>query len=126
MMCLPRTVTCEEKHVHTSLEPTTFDPFGRTLISVRLVLASVRKQRHDLTLRELRLVLAANPAYKQIEVGRPDEWYVEGVSRTLSSYAPVSVSASLDGVDMKLDACVVMDKFPPGSAWNLRNYDATT
>ena len=58
-------------------------------------------------------MLAANPAYKQIEVRRSDEWYVEGVSRTFSSYAPVPVS-TLDGVDMKLDACVVMDKFPPG------------
>ena len=37
MMCPPLTVTCGEKHVHTSLEPTAFDPFGRTLISVHVV-----------------------------------------------------------------------------------------
>ena len=32
----------------------------------------------------------------------------------MSSYAPVPVSATLDGVDMKFDVCVVMDILPPG------------
>ena len=44
---------------------------------------------------------------------RPDEWCKEGESKVLSSYAPVPVSATLYGVDMKFDTCVVMDMFPP-------------
>ena len=58
----PLTVTCGDKQVQTRLEPTTFDPLGRTLISVHLVLAVEREQRPNLTLRELWLELAANPA----------------------------------------------------------------
>ena len=109
------TVTCGDKQTQTSLEPTTFVPSGRTLIPVHLVLAAERKQRPDLTLRELWLELAANPKYKQFEVKRPEEWCGEGESPFLSSYAPVPVNAALDGVDMRFDACVVMDMFPPGT-----------
>ena len=43
-MSPPLTVTCGDKQVQTSLEPTTFDPQGRTLISVHLMLAAERKQ----------------------------------------------------------------------------------
>ena len=110
----PLTVTCGDKQVQTSLEPTTFDPLGRTLISVHLVLAAERRRRPDLTLHELWVELAANPKYKQVEVKRPEEWCAEGESKVLSSYAPVPVNAALDGVDMRCDACVVMDLFPPG------------
>ena len=105
-------VTCGDKQVQTSMEPTTFDPAGRTLISVHLVLAAERKHRPDLTLRKLWVELAANPKYKQIEVARPEDWCGEGESKVLSSYAPVPVNAALD--DMRFDACVVMDMFPPG------------
>ena len=55
------------------------------------------------------LELAANPNFTRIDVKRPKEWYEEGESKTMSSYAPVPVSATLDGVDMRFDACVVMD-----------------
>ena len=50
----------------------------------------------------------------QIDVRRPNVWCVEGESLTLSAYTPKPVSATLDGVDIKFDACVVMDMFPPG------------
>ena len=113
-MCTPLTVTCGDKQVQTVMEPTTFDPMGRTMISVHLLLASERQQRPELTFPELWVELAANPAYKPSEVKRPDEWCVEGESKVLSSYAPVPVQATLDGVDMKFDACVVMEMFPPG------------
>ena len=46
----PLTVTCGTKQVQTSLESTTFDPSGRTLLSVHLVLASEQQIRPDLTL----------------------------------------------------------------------------
>ena len=109
----PLTVTCEERQVQTSMEPTSFDPQGRTLISVHSVLAAERKRRPCLTLRELWLELAAIPNCKKIDVKRPEEWRREGKSKTLSSYASVPVDATLDGVDMRFDKCVVKDLFPP-------------
>ena len=36
----PLTITCGAKLVRTYLEPTTFDPQGRTLISIHLMLAA--------------------------------------------------------------------------------------
>ena len=39
----PLMVTCGEKQVQTSMEPTSFDPQGRTLISIHSVLAAERK-----------------------------------------------------------------------------------
>ena len=42
-MSPPLTVTYGDKQVQTTLKPTTFDPIGRTLISVHLVLAVERK-----------------------------------------------------------------------------------
>ena len=77
-MSLPLTVTCGDKQVQTRLEPTTIDPLGRTLISVHLVLAAERKQRPNLTLRKLWLELATNPACKQIDVKRLEDWRGEG------------------------------------------------
>ena len=108
------TVTCGDKQVQTSMEPTLFDPQCRTLISVHLVLTAERKRRPSLTLRELWLELAANPNCKEIDVKRPEEWCGERKSKTLSSYAPILVDATLDGVDMRFDACVVLDLLPPG------------
>ena len=37
---IPLTITCGAKQVQTWLEPTTFDPQGRTLISIHLMLAA--------------------------------------------------------------------------------------
>ena len=114
ILSLPLTVTCGDKQVQTSIEPTSFDPQKRTRISVHLVLAAERKQRPKQTLRELWIELAAKANCKEVNVRRPEEWCGEGESKTLSSYAPVPVNATLDGVDMRFDACVVMDLFPPG------------
>ena len=62
----PLTVTCGTKQVQTGLESTTFDPSGRTLLSVHLVLASEQQIRPDLTLEKLKLELASNSAVKKI------------------------------------------------------------
>ena len=64
----PLTVTCGTKQVQTGLESTTFDPSGRTLLSVHLVLASEQQIRPDLTLEKLKLELASNPAVKRISL----------------------------------------------------------
>ena len=108
----PMTFTCGAKQVQTCLEPTTFDPQGRTLISIHLLLAAEQTRRPTLTLAKLWVELSI--LYKRNELPRPKEWYAPGESATLTTYSPVPVCASMDGVDMKFEACVVVDVFPPG------------
>ena len=108
----PLMVTCGVKQVQTCLEPTTFDPQGRMLISIHLMLAAEQVRRPTLTLAKLWVVLSI--LYKRMELPRPKQWYVPGESETLTTYSPVPVCATMDGVDVKFEACVVVDVFPPG------------
>ena len=108
----PLTITCGAKQVQICLEPTTFDPQGRTLISIHLMLAAEQVRRPTLTLAKLWVELSI--LYKRVELPRPREWYVPGESETLTTYSPVPVCATMDGVDVKFEACVVVDVFPPG------------
>ena len=110
----PLTVTCCTKQVQTGLGSTTFDPSGRTLMSVHLVLASEQQIRPDLNLEKLKLELANTTAVKRISLPLPEEWYTEGEASTCTAYSPVPVHANIDGVDMKFDASVVVDVFPQG------------
>ena len=45
---------------------------------------------------------------------RPKEWYAPGDSDNLTTLSPVPICATMDGVDVKFDDCVVADVFPPG------------
>ena len=111
----PLMVTCGAKQVQnkqTCLEPTTFDPHGRTLISIHLMLAAEQVRRPTLTLAKLWVELSI--LYKRIELPRQKQCYVPGESETLTTYSPVPVCATMDGVDVKFEACVVVDVFPPG------------
>ena len=49
----PLTITCGAKQVQSWLEPTTFDPQGRTLISIHLMLAAEQQRQPTLTLAKL-------------------------------------------------------------------------
>ena len=108
----PLTITCGAKQVQTCLEPTTFDPQGRALISIHLMLAAEHVRRPTLTLAKLWVELSI--LYTRVELPRPREWYVPGETETLTTYSPVPVCATMDGVDVKFEACVVVDVFPPG------------
>ena len=108
----PLTLTCGAKQVQTCLEPTTFDPQGRTLISIHLMLAADQMRRPTLTLAKLWVELSI--LYKRVELPRPKEWYAAGESETLTTYSPVPICATMDGVDVKFEACVVVNVFPPG------------
>ena len=108
----PLTFTCGAKQVQTCLESTTFDPQGRTLISIHLLLAAEQVCRPTLTLAKLWVELSI--LYTRVELPRPKEWYAPGESKTLTTYSPVPVCATMDGVDVKFEACVVVDVFPPG------------
>ena len=65
----PLTVTCGAKQVQTCLEPTTFDPQGRTLISIHLMLAAEQVRRTILTLAKLWVELSI--LYTRAELPRP-------------------------------------------------------
>ena len=108
----PLTISCGAKQVQTCLEPTTFDPQGRTMISIHLMLAAEQVRRPTLTLAKLWVELSI--LYKRAELPRPKEWYAPGESETLTTYCPVPVCATMDGVDVKFEARVVVDVFPPG------------
>ena len=95
----PLTFTCGAKQVQTCLEPTTFDPQGRTLISIHLMLAAEQVRRPTLTLAKLWAELSI--LYKRTELLRPKQWYVPGESETFTTYSPVPVCATMDGVDVK-------------------------
>ena len=41
----------------------------------------------------------------------PRVWYNEGEASTCTAYTPVPVHVNMDGVDMKVDASVVVDVF---------------
>ena len=79
----PLTVTCGTKQVQTTLESTTFDPSGRTLQSVHLMLASEQQILPDLTLEKVKLEQASNPAVKRISLPLAKEWYTEGEASTV-------------------------------------------
>ena len=49
-----------------------------------------------------------------MERPRPKEWYAPGDSDTLTTYSPVPICATMDGVDVMFEVCVVVDVFPPG------------
>ena len=108
----PLTFNCGAKQVQTCLEPTTFDPQGRTLISIHLLLAAEQVRRPTLILAKLWVELSI--LYTRVELPRPKEWYAPGESKTLTTYSPVPVCATIDGVDVKFEACVVVHVFPPG------------
>ena len=48
-----------------------------------------------------------------MEKPRPKEWYAPGDSDTLTTYSPMPICATMDGVDVMFEACVVVDVFPP-------------
>ena len=108
----PLTITCGTKQVQTCLEPTTFDPQGRTLISIHLMLAAEQLRRPTLTLAKLWVELQT--LYKRVEIPRPKEWFAPGDSDTLTTYSPVPICATMDEVNVMFDVCVMVDVFPPG------------
>ena len=67
------TITFEKIQIRTSSEPTTFDPSGRTIISIRLLLAIERETRPELTIEALMNELAVNENWQQLTLPQPEE-----------------------------------------------------
>ena len=90
-----------------------------TMISVHLLLSAEQMHRPELTLRQLKEELCRN---RNLEIrSRPLPQYAEHDPKTLASHqkvktiAPVPVAITVDGVDMRFDAVVVLEgHFPQG------------
>ena len=76
------------------------------------MLAAEQQRRPTLPLAKLWVELQTS--YKRVEIPRPKEWYGPGDSETLTTYSPMPFCATMDGVDVMFEACVVVDVFPPG------------
>ena len=58
--------------------------------------------------------LTDNTKVQQITLSRPAEWQIEGLPATFNALTAVPIQANIDGVDMRFDATVITDAFPPG------------
>ena len=108
------TITCGKIEMQTNPEPTTFDPSGQTIMSIRLLLAIEREQRPDLTIEALIEEIAANQKHRQLTLPQPEEWQVKGMTPTYHTYSPIPVRINIDGVDVCFGATVITDAFPRG------------
>ena len=110
--------TCGEKQVLTTLEAPAWN-CTETLISVHLLLSAEQKSRPELTLSQLKEELCRNVKY--IIAARPlphfareDETKLAPIQK-VKTISPVPVAININGVDMKLDAIVVLEgRFPQG------------
>ena len=100
----PLTITCGAKQVQKHSEPSTID---------HLMLAAEQLRRPTLTLANY--WVEQSISYKKVELPRPKKWYVPGESDTLTTYSPVLIFATMDGVDVNFNACLVVDVFHPGT-----------
>ena len=114
----PVVVTCGEKQILTTLEAPAPD-CTETLISIHLLLSAEQKARPNLTLAQLKeelcrntnLTIASRPLP---HFTRSDETKLAPIQK-VKTIAPVPIAITVDGVDMKFDAIVVLEgHFPQG------------
>ena len=114
----PVVVTCGEKQILTTLEAPAPD-CTETLISIHLLLSAEQKARPNLTLAQLKeelcrnisLTIASRPLP---HFTRNDETKLAQIQR-VKTIAPVPIAITVDGVDMRFDAIVVLEgHFPQG------------
>ena len=114
----PVVVTCGEKQVLTTLEAPAPN-CTETLISIHLLMSAEQKARPELTLAQLKeelcrntnLTIASRPLP---HFTRSDETKLAQVQK-VKTIAPVPIANTIDGVDMRFDAIVVLEgHFPQG------------
>ena len=76
------------------------------------MLAAEQLRRPTLTIAKLWIKLSL--LYKRVELPRHEDCYAPRDSDTLTTYSPVPICATIDGLDVKFESCVVVDVFPPG------------
>ena len=111
-------VTCGEKQILTTLEAPAPD-CTETLISIHLLLSAEQKARPNLTLAQLKEELCRNTSLTIASrplphFTRDDETKLAQIHK-VKTIAPVPIAITVDGVDMKFDAIVVLEgHFPQG------------
>ena len=111
-------VTCGEKQILTTLEAPAPD-CTETLISIHLLLSAEQKARPNLTLAQLKEELCRNTSLTIASRPLPhftrnDETKLAQI-QMVKTIAPVPVAITVDGVDMRFDAIVVLEgHFPQG------------
>ena len=114
----PVVVTCGEKQVLTTLEAPAPN-CTETLISIHLLLSAEQKARPELALAQLKedlcrntnLTIASRPLP---HFTRSDETKLAQIQK-VKTIAPVPIAITIDGVDMRFDAIVVLKgHFPQG------------
>ena len=114
----PVVVTCGEKQILTTLEAAAPD-CTETLISIHLLLSAEQKARPNLTLAQLKeelcrntnLTIASRPLP---HFTRSDDTKLAQIQK-VKTIAPVPIAITIDGVDLKFDAIVVLEgHFPQG------------
>ena len=114
----PVVVTCGEKQILTTLEAPAPD-CTETLISIHLLLSAEQKARPNLTLAQLKEELCRNTSLTIASrplphFTRDDETKLAQIHK-VKTIAPVPIAITVDGVDMKFDAIVVLEgHFPQG------------
>ena len=114
----PVVVTCGEKQILTTLEAPAPD-CTETLISIHLVLSAEQKARPNLTLAQLKEELCRNTSLTIASrplphFTRDDDTKLAQIHK-VKTIAPVPIAITIDGVDMKFDAIVVLEgHFPQG------------
>ena len=114
----PVVVTCGEKQILTTLEAPAPD-CTETLISIHLLLSAEQKARPNLTLVQLKEELCRNTSLTIASrplphFTRDDETKLAQIHK-VKTIAPVPIAITVDGVDMKFDAIVVLEgHFPQG------------
>ena len=114
----PVVVTCGEKQILTTLEAPAPD-CTETLISIHLLLSAEQKARPNLTLAQLKEELCRNTSLTIASrplphFTRDDETKLAQLHK-VKTIAPVPIAITVDGVDMKFDAIVVLEgHFPQG------------
>ena len=108
----PVVVTCGEKQILTTLEAPAPD-CTETLISIHLLLSAEQKARPNLTMAQLKEELCRNTSLTIASRPLPhftkdDETKLAQIHK-VKTIAPVPIAITVDGVDMKFDAIVVLE-----------------
>ena len=114
----PVVVICGEKQIPTTLEAPEPD-CTEALLSIHLLLSAEQKARPSLTLAQLKEELCHNTSLTIASrllphFPRDDETKLAQIQK-VKTIAPVPIAITVDGVDMRFDAIVVLERhFPQG------------
>ena len=111
----PVVVTFGEKQILTTLEAPVPD-CTETLISIHLLLSAEQKARPNLTLAQLKEELCRRTSRPLPHFTRNDETKLAPIQKD-KTIAPVPKEITVDGVDMRFDAIVVLEGHFPQSLY---------